>query len=287
MHVRLVYEAHSACAKQTEIEADVGVRLGYRPFVVEAEIRFEVVLFREKQHFVATIARFVGSTPAGARRLQSGGGSCDDLRTAVASALALAIDPAVSAPASIPAVPSSGPTVSTSAPVEKAQLGKRPAVRLGATVAGAIGIAPNVSAAVSVEVGVGFRFVSVAIVGRVDLPQSGPALASGGRVRTLAFTAAPLVCGHYRWFFGCARLALGALQGDGLDLASPERHTTFYMQIALFSGVEIPIVGPFLLRPFVEIGTTPTRTTIFIEQSIAWITPPVFGALGVTALFSL
>ncbi len=281
---QLAFEAPRDCPDSEELITAVTIRLGYNPFVASAERHADVTIRRLTTTKLQAILEMRMKTRSqGKRQLEST--DCRTLMSSVAAALAFAIDPLAyerPIPASAQTQPASVPQpqpIAASLPMQT----PRPRVRVGAGIAGALATAPTPSFGLAIDIGLGWEHVSIALEGKLELPT---ATGSPGVQSSLAYAAA-VVCGHYRFLFGCGRFIAGGLRGAGIGVPDTRAATTFYAAAGIRAGAELKVYGILYIRGYLDFGAVITPTTLRLDDQPIWTTPSVFGAVGLSALLVL
>jgi hypothetical protein len=76
---------------------------------------------------------------------------------------------------------------------------------------------------------------------------------------------------------------LGALRGEGTEVAEPIRTAVTYAAVAGRAGIEVPVRGPFFVRAHVD-GVAPiTRITLQLGGQDVWTVPAFAARVGVAA----
>ncbi len=290
---RLVYlrdEAIAGCPDERALRDAVAARLGYDPFRDDAATTITATLSRGGRgvRAVVTLQDATGRT-TGSRTLASDRSDCAELGSAVALAISIAVDPLAlvrkpppaEAPAPAPACPECPVCPPPPAP-PRAKASFR--AQVGAQLD--LGAVPGVaSLGITASAGVRWRAASIAVEGRVD-PRLATFDAPNGRVGATLLLVELAPCAHFRWAAACALVGAGALQGVSAGIAAPRRDSTFYAAAGARLAVEIPLRGPFALALHGDLLATITRTTLQIDGTDAWATPPLSGAVGAAVLGS-
>lgn len=119
---------------------------------------------------------------------------------------------------------------------------------------------------------------SLTLEGRIDLPGAATAVA-GGTVDAsiLAGTLAPCLHIPRALLVACALGSAGVIQGRGRGVSVPRKQTTTYAAAGARLGVEVPIVGPLSLGVHGDLLANLTRTTLRLDGTEAWSSPPIAG----------
>ncbi len=293
---RLLYdlgEGAESCPARGELTRAVEVRLGYDPFHDDAERSVVATIRRHDGDLVGRVElrdgtdRLVGARDIGAAH------DCADLVASMALAISLAIDPlgsphAVSPPTLAPAPalapppqvpglerpPASGPPTLASAVA--APPGR--VVELGAGAVIGIGTAPAPTVGVSIQAGVRWSTFSLSLEGRGDVPSSRSA--GGGQVSASLLSASLLPCLHHSFLMGCAVASLGSIHGASAGVGYPASDDSVYGAIGARLGVVVPLWRFLLMRAYIDGSASLSRTTLTLNGTSVWTSPPVAGALG-------
>jgi hypothetical protein len=147
-------EGASACPSVETVRDGVMKRLGWNPFADDAPKSFEVVAKRAGNVWQASIYSYDQRGTSGFREIRSETDDCGELASAVALAIALAIDPdaaLASAPAAVPAQPPRTiPLPDRAPPVSSACPSPRWNAAIAARGVGAIGVLPRAAAGAAI-----------------------------------------------------------------------------------------------------------------------------------------
>jgi hypothetical protein len=296
------------CPDQTELRDAVAGQLGYDPFWEDAPRTLSVQLASDEQLHAKLELRDGSGRLLGARLLTAERQDCRGLAAALVLAIDIAIDPLFRsrprAPAAVPAPgpgsptpaivvapPASAPATGGSAPPRGAISSPAAAARRGVNLRASVGVsawlgaAPTVTMAVAAQLGLRWRLFSCGLEGRVDLP-SQTQTAEVGSVQTQLLLGMLVPCLHYRFLAACALLSLGALRGEGVEVAQPRQQTTLYSSAGLRLAAELRLVKSVHLRPHLDLLGVLTRTELRVGDTQVWSTPPVAGAVGLDVMAS-
>jgi hypothetical protein len=253
--VRLDYSAAEGCPAEKELREIVAARMGHDPFApstAPAPFLLRTAVVRQGDSFVATVelrdasGRVLWSRPplaeADCRRLVAViGGVTVTIAIDTASAQAPAAPQPL--PEVVPPLPVGSPPVaappSTSIPM--------PTIRLGVRAGAALGVGPAPTAAISADLGAGWKFFSIAVEGRADVPVTGD-VSMGVSARTSVVAASLVPCGHYGYLVGCGLVSFGVLRAEGVNVVQPASDSGLYAAAGLRAGLEWPIVAAVALR---------------------------------------
>jgi hypothetical protein len=274
-------DADAGCPDERAIADQVAARLGYDPFRRDAATTVRAIITREGRGLRARIEiRDAGGGELGARQLGSSR-DCAELVSAAALAISIALDPLqAKAQPPLPKPPEcpTCPVCPPPAPPPRDPVRFRVAAGLQA----GLGAVPSVgSLGITVQARLDWRSFSLALEGRADPRLGGADAPAGGRVDATLLLALLAPCAHLKVVLACALVAAGALQGEGIGLASPNRQTTFYAAAGARLGVELPLPHRLSVGLHLD-GLAPlVRTTLQVDGRDVWVTPPFSGALGV------
>jgi len=289
---QLIYkrgEGAASCPDEARLRAAVAARLGYDPFTDDGKAVVLVTITRGSGGLRAAIElRDPRGRVSGARELSSRQLGCVELAGAVTLAISIAVDPLAIAPPlpkpkpppECPGCPTCPPPPVVAPPPPPERI--HPRVSLG--VAGTLGATPTPGLGLLVGAGFRYRAFSFELEGRFDVPFGTSAPTAGSlRASILAVLLAP--CAHFRVLSGCALVGAGAMLGEGLDVAEPRRDTTPWAALGVRGAVELQLRKWLWLRAHLDLLATLTRTTLYLNGTKAWVTPPLSGLLGL-ALFA-
>lgn len=282
--VRLEYQAEAGCPSREALARAIAGRLGYEPFADDAGDRLRAVIARDGARLRATIELLEAGVTTGTRELEGApDADCSALASAVALAMAIAIDPLadtgepiVIADAEIPlplAPPSPVPSVT------------RPETRWHAGVASlaTVGAAPRWTPALAILLGAERGRVGVDLHAQVHGPRAeavGP-----GEVRGWLATVGVAPCFRLRGVAACVLGSAGFVRGRGLGGLEMQRATT-----TLYAGVGARIhwtrwvSGRFGVRVFGEAQMALARTALTVNDADVWELPAGSAAIGVAGL---
>jgi hypothetical protein len=298
--VRLLYTrgpGAEACPDLAAVRDAVAARLGYVPFDERAARLVIVAVASASPTLHARIElRDPSGKIVGLRELSSTSKDCKELASAVELALSIAIDPlSFTRPPRAPTsertplhaeTPRPPPAGELRASARPAPVEETPRLQIAASVGGvvAIGSAPSVAGGITLQGQLRFRWTSLALEGRVDLPAYLDV--AGGRISTSLLLANVLGCGHYRWLFGCLEVAAGAMRAAGHDIPDAESVTLAYVAGGVRLGTELPLHRVFALRLHGDLLAAFTRATLRETTTRAeiWSTPAISGAFGLAAV---
>jgi hypothetical protein len=295
--VTVDYDVPAGCPDVVGFGEGVAARLGYDPFTQGAKRHLRARIHRVGTTLRGTVelvderSRILGTKTLDASK-------CDDLVSAMTLAASMAIDPfhflrpptteslSESAPPIQPVrAPAPTPTRLASERIPDAVA--RPAARMipDAFVEGGVaGFGPVAGVAPAFGLGAGLRYraFSFDVFGRYVAPAT--EAAGAGQVRTSTIGIALLPCARPGFFFVCANVFVGALQGAALGVDSPENATTFFSQAGIRLGGTIPVYRT-RVEPFVDGLATLTPTDAAFRGVNVWSTRPLGFATGIRVAY--
>jgi len=246
------------CPGEAELRAYVAARLGRDPFTADSSRRMVSTVARKGRGFVGTMDLFEN----GEKAWSQGPIEDPDCARLVDEILALAMvinlsEPpaaspgAPSPPVNMPApLPSPPPAEKPVPPIEKAATIDPDAVRLRLAFGSGVelGDGPTPSPVFSLNVGVRWPVVSVALEARSDLPLTGTG-AGGVQVQTHVVAGAVMMCLHASslYLYGCGVFAAGVQRGGDPRSASGYMSTA-YAGAGGRGGLEIPFSPRFAVQ---------------------------------------
>jgi hypothetical protein len=295
----------SSCPDEESFRLKVAARLGYQPFTGGGPHEVTVDIRSTPTGIVArATVRHGGQSAPGVRTLDGKTEQCEAVIAALATAVALAVDP-VRANTEVAAVPPTAPAPWQPTPPPMAPtlpmppiLPNRPApppqtepVRPSApvlffgTANGLVSVGVLPGTAFGGELGVGgrFRSASLELGGRAEVMPSAIRLASGDAVEATIFSGVLSPCALLYQANLCGLVRLGALQGRAPEVQNPSLGTSLYAAAGARVGYSLELSRVVGLRALVSLEIPLVRTTLVVNRVRAWTAPPVtFGAqLGV------
>ncbi len=282
-------------AAPTRRPSAISWRLGYDPFDAAGEHRVKVEIAKQRGKLVgrAEIAR--EGAARGVRELTGEVDRCEPLAAALATSVAIALDPVhgmrkeailpllpAPAPAPVPApAPSTvivvrerdtappAPPASAPAPLRLSLLGVA-----GATGAAAVAPGPMFGG----EIGVMGRLdrFSLEASARAETTAGHALVASGDRLEATVFSGLLTPCAHLERFAGCVFGRVGALQARAVDVVQPSLKTSLFGALGLRIAYTLQVNDTFGLRAAFEGGLPLVRTSLEIDGTSVWTAPPAF-----------
>ena len=286
----------AACPDDATIRAGVRSRLGYDPFSDQANDRMRVTL-RESGHVLEARIELTdaqGNLRA-ERRLISHSRDCAELASSVELAMAIAIDPLVTAPApteekplpdgaptkEMRQVPDRGTSAeATTTPAATGSSPSRPLLkRVEAGIIGAFGWLPAANLGLRASVGLQGELLSLNIEARADLPASKSLRVGEASAWLLAGSLVP--CVHARAASACALATLGAMHvAGGGGLENPRHATLPYLALGVRAAALLPLTPAVSLAVHGDLTTPVTETRLTVGSEVVWSSPTVAIALG-------
>jgi hypothetical protein len=285
-----------SCPGEQAVRAAVGARLGYDPFFAWAHDTLFAEISRADGAFLVEL-KLVDERNLlrGARQLSVTGVDCAAAIDAAGLTISLTIDPASAmgstlAPTDAPPAPQleaqpETPLPDLSIPREAGAPRPRPrpdtvSAHVGLGAIGSIGAAPVGTLGGTLGAGVSWRFLSVDVEGRADLPASGASEGTSARVRSWLIAGSVVPCVHLGAPFGCFVLSAGSLGATSTGVAAPRDDHAPWSAAGVRAGAELPLQGSLSVRAYGELLATLTRNTLTIDGAPAYTFRPWSGGLG-------
>jgi len=320
---RLTYDTGdtTACPDESSFHNLVAARLGYDPFRSDGQ-HAVTVSFRKDHGRTRARAEVQRGGPAGTREFT--GEACEPLAAALATTVAMALDPLhVNAPAAEPPLAGGTPPPQTPAPQEAPLptlpgepqpapppqvvfVERRPAPPpAGGTPAhhrepsepvafvGSVGgvasfaLAPTMTLGGAMEVGFRYGIFSLSAEGRAEVTPTTTRVDSGDRVDATVYSGALVPCLYFGQWLGCAVGRAGAFQGRAPDVVHPSLGTSAFGSVGLRGGYLIPLSKALSVRAAVEGAIPVVRTTLVIDGHDVWTAPPVTAGLDFAFVVTL
>ena len=298
--VLLDYTARDpGCPREEFLKDVIRGRTSYDPFAKTEGARLAVTVRREGRMYKG---RAEVRSEAGAllyTRERGPGADCQMIVEGLGFAISVGLDPSGRAGDE---VPPAAPPIVPEPPVKQVVAPALPApeppalppleqkapfrVRIGGSVALGFGVAPRPAAGLVIDVGLRWPTFSLALEGRAYPPAEGAADTGLVQLLTWQITGAVVPCGHWRVFFGCGVVEMGALAGTGATQIS---ETTMLFRAAGGgrAGMEWQAWEHLALRASGDLLFAPRRAALSIDYKPVWTTSIVSGALeaGFVAYF--
>jgi len=293
------------CPEEPTVRKAVADRLGYDPFVEAAAKTIVARVLRVADRLEADVELVdqLGH-PQGSRKFSTDAARCDELISAVALSISIAIDPerAQAAQESVAPPPTeiaptnppetrSEPSPSRGRREEPAQLDtgvekerrerrERRAVHWhsGAGGLAAVGSAPTATGGAFVFLGAHLDDASLSLEGRADAPAF--TNQPNGEAGSSLLLASVVPCWQPTALFACTLLSMGTARGRGEGMTQPRDDSGFYAAAGIRLGSTFPLYGPLSLRFHLDLLSTLTRFTLQIDERTVWTAPRFSSAAG-------
>lgn len=291
-------DAVGRCPDEESFRNQIAARLGYQPFTTTGRHRVAVSLAaaRGRVHGRAEVTR-AGRTAPGVRELDDQIDNCEALASALATTVAIALDPVRGlGPAPEPVAPpplppplydDRGPEPLAPPPPE--QRAPPQPIRFFAGAGGvfSLGVAPGPAIGAEAAVGARREAFSLELSARIETMTGSERVATGDRVEATVLSGALAPCGELGVFVGCVFGRVGAFQGRAPDVVNPSLGTTVFGAVGLRAGVRFVVWRWISLETLAEAGLPLVRTSLRIGADNAWTAPPAFfgGRLALVVLF--
>jgi hypothetical protein len=283
----------AGCPDEGSFRHLVAARLGYDPFVPVGPSVVHVSVTRDHHTLRGRIAiARPGQLPSTPRDLAGQSDQCAALGEALATTLAIALDPvhalATPAPAPSPAPPpplappplSPAPT----APLPPAPMATPPPAPLHVGLYGfagglaSLGNAPAVTLGGDLGVGLRLRAFSLELSGRAETTPGDPRASSGDRLAVTILSGSLQPCLTLGPASGCVTGRLGALQGYAPDVTHPSLGSSLYAAVGVRVAYTFPLTSALALRPSLEAAIPLVRTQLEIDGTPIWTSLPLSGS---------
>jgi len=283
------------CPDEESFRNQVAARLGYDVFSgggEEVSVTLSARAGRIRGRAVVTRA---GQATPGVRELEAPPEECSSLVSALAIAVAIALDPVHSmapvvraAPPPVAASVPEAPPVSPAPPVRPPPLSP-PAptsARKALTISGVgdvlatVGETPGPT--LGGELGVALRYgllVAEARV-RVDSMVTPTTVPSGDRLVATVYSLVVSPCAQAGPWRGCVVGRVGLFEGDDPDIANAPLGTSGFASVGLEAGYVLAIVHQLRIRGLVMVEAPLVRTSLNVGGSRQWLAGPVMGGLA-------
>jgi hypothetical protein len=299
---RLSYVANeSGCPDETSFRNLVGARLGYDPFEAGGvvNVRVEIVKGRGRLQGHAEVTR--GDSPPGSRDLSGELDRCEPLATAIATTVAIALDPGrgsstADLPSAPPLAPPPPPSASTVVVVRERDVvvaSPPPAPPASRERPSLVGVAGGVASAAvgpalmfgpDLGVMVRLKTLSLEASARVETTLGEARATSGDRLEATVVSGAVVPCAHLRALAGCVFGRVGAFQSGAPNVTEPVLRSSPFAAVGLRAAYVLTIGPVFALRGAIETGLPLVRTSLVVDGNTVWTPPPVFAGASLAAL---
>jgi hypothetical protein len=280
------------CPDEESFRRKVAARLGYQPFVQAGRHRVsvEVKALGSTAKVRAEVVRSGQSEP-GVRALEGDVEKCEPLVAALATAVALALDPVRSAapvaaePVKEPVPPPPTQVAVVPVVVQPTETKKPEAAAVpwhwfgAASGIASVGVLP--AAAVGGEFGFGARVkdFSLELAGRAELMPSAVRVASGDRLEATAYSALVVPCANLSSWLLCGSVRIGAIQGRAPDVVNPSLGTSVFGAAGARAGYNLEVSRIFSLRILGAVEIPIVRTSLVVDRKAIWTASPVAAGL--------
>lgn len=316
---RLVYVRGAGaeqCPDEEALKQAVSARLGYDPFRPFVSNTLFAEVHREGGRFTGSVKMVdERGLERGSRHLEESSSDCEEIMTALALSMSIAIDPrsAFRPPASDAAgneAPASPPTVEAPPPREEpapplpsfgAPSGSQSALpsntaneasasaehpRLGAGIGfhGTIGIGPKAAAGAHAAAEVMWPAASLGLDVRAELPTRTAVEGSTGSARFFFVGAELLPCVRRGWASLCATFLMGRLQIATIEVPSESSQGFTFAAAGLRAAGDVALGEGLALRLSVEAAATLTPFVLDVDQRRLYESDAFSGRAGVTLM---
>jgi hypothetical protein len=299
---RLLYAvaAESGCPDETSFRDLVSARLGYDPFDGAGAVRVSVEITRQRGKLQGHTEIARGSTPPGSRDLFGERDRCEPLATAIATTVAIALDPGQAAvypdppaafqPEAAPAAPANTIVLARERDVARPQSTppSSPAERVGlvgfAGGVGSVALAPAPTLGPELGLVLGTKKFSLEASARAETIVGDARATSGDQLEVSIFSGALVPCAHLGPLSGCAFARIGTLQSRAPNVSEPELHSRLFAAVGFRGAYTLPLGSALSLRAALETGLPIVRTALAVDGAPVWTAPPVFAGASFAAL---
>jgi hypothetical protein len=295
---RLTYRAPAnSCPDEESFRHQVAGKLGYEAFTEDGKHRASVIVRLERGRIRgrAEVTRRGQSAP-GVRELDGEQGQCEALVAALATAVAIALDPVrgMQPAAPPPAPPASAPQIvvvreePAPPPEEKKEEAPAPRAHVFGVADGVVslGLAPAPAAGGQVGVGLAWQTLSIEATGRIEATTGPEPVDSGDRIEATVYSALLSPCAALDAWALCITGRVGAFQARAPDVLNPNLGTSLFGAVGARAGYVLRLGQVVSLRALAFVELPLVRTSLLINQVTVWTAPPVLGGLAVGAVFS-
>lgn len=282
-----------ACPDEGALREAVAQRVGRDPFDGE-DVLVDVHVERRADDLAADVEVRERNVVRGRRTLSSKSSSCNELASALAVTISVALDPArFGAPPRRWAAPPTPSPADRPFAEEPSPAGPLPAQdrppkgltwRAGGGGGVAFGAAPAPAAALVLSFGARWSRASLELEGRTHLRSSAPVF--GGGVSASSSLAALVPCFHVGPAGLCAVGAAGVVRGEGKGVALPSTDSSFGAAAGVRLTIELALLPELGLRAGVDGMATIHGTRLTLAGREAWVTPSLWASSWVGAVVS-
>ena len=290
------------CPDDESFRHRVAARLGYQPFSPDGKhrvsIRLRAASARVNGHAEVTRA---GQSSPGVRALESPIEDCESLVSALAVAVAIALDPvrsagppleepspAIGPPPEAPEPPLVVASPSPDSPAREAPSRDSHRSFFGAvSAAGSVGLLPGLSMGGAVGVGLRLEAISVEIAGRAETMPSAVRVASGDRLEATTLSALLAPCAHLHRWSACGVGRAGVIQGRAPDVVAPTLGSSLFGTVGVRVGYELPLSAMVALRALASAEVPLVRTALVVSGAEVWTAPPAMAGVEMGVVVSV
>lgn len=302
-------DAAARCPSDVELREAVSRELGYpvferAPATRAVLVHIEAIKGRGRDALRARVElRDASGASLGERAIDSAGGDCVELASALTLAIGLALDPSYAiakgraaqsaecpAPAPCPVCPpqqASDAERAAPPPSAEPEESSWRGFRLGAGLALGVGALPSPSGGGLIHAGATWERASVALEAVLHPGVRGGELAATpdatDPVEAELLRGQLAVCGRVplasAWTFdACGLGALGALRGRGVGTGKHD--ASLAASAGARAGVTLALSELLFLQGRLDAQANLVRTTLNVEDAPAWTSPPLWGELS-------
>ena len=284
------------CPDESSFRNLVAARIGYDAFaggaggagadgIVQIELRPRGAGMVAK----ARVTR-VGQSAPSARQLEDSADRCEALVAALATTVAIAIDPrrALSPPV-VGTKPLDVREPAPRPPPKQASPSSGEGVHLiaAAGVVGSVGAAPTVTLGGELAVGLRTHAYSLSLAGRAETTPGSTRLDSGDQVQATLLSVGVLPCGTWSAWTGCLVGRVGAFQGYASDVALPKVEGSVFASVGARLGYSFHVTHTVAIQPTLDLGLAVARTSLVVSGATVWQASPVVGSVGLSVVLDL
>jgi hypothetical protein len=301
--VRLDYQRApglEACPDEPELRNAVRERLGYDPFVADAEQQVVAKLTSAVGELRGEVRLLDASGQArGTRELRAPQHECAELVSRMALAISIAVDPSsLDREASVPTAESdesqadepqpapekaAAPTLRTPVQRRRGRFEQQPRwvleLAVGATIA--TGSGPRLALGPGLAVGVRRGLASLSLEARYLFMDD--LVVVGGHVVSSLAEAALLTCARPALAMICVELSLGRLSVSGEQVMNARTDTALIPRLGPRLGIDLPLMGMLMVRLQAGALFALSRSKVQLAGATVWEAPRL-GTLGSLAL---
>jgi len=288
---KLVYIRGSGaetCPPESDLRKAVAVRLGYDPFFPTAQKTVVTQVSRSKDGFRGKV-QIVGDDGAlrGERDLATTGDDCNELMSALALTVSIALDdldevlprdlppPAPPAPPAPPVPPSPRPAAKPAPHPSPSG----PEFALSGGPALAVGTAPAPAVGVSVAVSARWKLFALRADVRGELPASA-SLEPSGRVSTNVLFATASGCLRGRLPFACLGMGGGVVSSRTEGITAPASDAAALLVVVGRAGLDLPLGSLLYVEGLLEGGLQAFQHRVAVDGRKVYEMPLGWGAMA-------